>query len=83
MQKIKTFAVVVLLAFLINTVFSQPKKSVHTDSVYFCYSVSVDLYHRSANCKSLDKCKQLIKIAQPEAENKYHRKPCRYCVSTK
>ena len=64
----------------------QQKKNNETrkdSSVYICYSVSVEAYHSTANCKDLSRSKEIIKVNLTDALKKYHRKACRFCVNDK
>lgn len=50
------------------------------DVVYICTGSSATKYHRTADCRGLNNCKgSIVKVTRSDAENKYHRTPCKIC----
>lgn len=50
------------------------------DSVFICNGSLAAAYHKTKNCKGLEKCtKAVSKIPKTNAVNKLKRKPCGYC----
>lgn len=50
------------------------------DPVYICNGGSSECYHRTADCEGLIYCSTSVtKVSKEDAEDKHHRRPCRYC----
>ena len=61
--------------------FATPLEATQSSStVYICTGGSSTRYHRKADCWGLKSCKGSVKrVTIAEAENKYHRTPCKVC----
>ena len=58
-----------------------PSYGENEEMVYICVSNTAYAYHKNESCQGLQRCTHEIKeVSRKEAEEKYRRKPCRWCM---
>lgn len=76
------FAVFLLAIYSCSCNSNPPKDSENEEMVYICVSNTAYAYHIDEYCQGLQRCSHKIKkVSRKEAEEKYKRKPCRWCTT--
>ncbi len=75
---IKNLSIIAYLTFSISSPsFAGTKRVTTEDNVYLCNGPSSKVYHRSENCKGLNRCStQIVKVTLSAAKSK-GRRACR------
>ena len=78
MSLIKNLSLITFLAFSISSPsYAGTKRTIAEDFVYLCNGPSSKVYHRSENCKGLNRCStQIAKVSLSTAQSK-GRRACR------
>lgn len=56
-----------------------PAQAPQTNYVYICTGPSATTYHKTDECKGLNRCSREIKMVSIDKAKKMGRRPCKFC----
>lgn len=69
--------IILAIAFAVGAMV--PAQAPQTNYVYICTGPSATTYHKTDECKGLNKCSREIKMVSIDKAKKMGRRPCKFC----